>query len=562
MYNIRYIDFYKDVTNEKIEKEIPEIEEKSYDYYDKIFSSLNALYNSDYQDYIFDNFDEKLIAAIANYRETDENYMDLINEESELVLEYESAADNCSVEYNGQTWTADDLYENPPMNASDYNAISNMIYSQKNKKLGDIYLKLIKVRNKIAKSFGYSNYAEYAYESRYIRDYSLDDIEKVYKEVKTSFPDLYNGLYKQLGLSLYSTGLANDTFNGTQVLDTIEPYMAKVDKEIYDNFEYMRKYNLYDIDEMPNKMDCGFTVSLYSYGVPFIYNSPYGDYNDIRTMIHEFGHANVEYTNPSRAIYDDFGCSLDTLEIHSQGLEVLFTDYHDDIFGETKGKAFTDFTIYAMASSVVEGCMFDEFQRFAYENPDCTLEQLNTEFKTLCDEYSVEFNTDAAYTADWTDVAHNFNSPMYYISYATSALSALDLWIEAADDRDSAIDKYKSLIECGSNTPYMESIQSCGLRNIFEEGTVSDIAEQAEYVLNNGTAMDGKTTNTTGDAAITTQTVTTVSNADSNYVKTDSYGLFWIILPIAGFVLLLYIAGIISLVVILIVMIVKKIGRK
>ena len=65
-------------------------------------------------------------------------------------------------------------------------------------------------------------------------------------------------------------------------------------------------------------------------------------------------------------------------------MEALFTEYHDDIFGEKQGKAFTDFTIYSMASSVVEGCLLDEFQRYAYENPDCTLEQLNTKYMELC----------------------------------------------------------------------------------------------------------------------------------------------------------------------------------
>ena len=79
-----------------------------------------------------------------------------------------------------------------------------------------------------------------------MRDYSLDDIDEVYKEVKESFPDLYNKLYNQLSLSLYTTGLANQTYNGEEILDQIEPYFAEIGSEIYENFKYMRKYHLYN----------------------------------------------------------------------------------------------------------------------------------------------------------------------------------------------------------------------------------------------------------------------------------------------------------------------------
>lgn len=551
LYNIRYNDFYTDVTNEAIEKELPEIEKKYYEYYDVIFAALNKIYNSDYQDLIFDLLDQDIISAIAFYEKTDEKYTELSNQESELVLEYESLnSQEYSVEYKGRSWTSEDLYNNPPENEDEYNRISNMIYSKKNKELGEIYLKLVKIRDKIAKLYGYPNYAEYAYETTYIRDYSLEDIDKVYEEVKKSFPDLYNNLYNQLSLSLYSTGLANQTYTGEEILDQIEPYFAEIDPKISENFKYMRQYHLYNIDSLPNKMDAGYTVSLYSYAVPFIFNSPYGNYNDFRTMIHEFGHANVDYTHPTRAVYDTFGNSLDTLEIHSQGMEALFTEYHDDIFGEKQGKAFTDFTIYSMASSVIEGCLLDEFQRYAYENPDSTLEQLNTKYKELCGEYSIEYSTDVAYSYDWTEISHNYNSPMYYISYATSALSSLDLWIKASNDRESAISAYKSLIDCGAYTPYIESVEDCGLRNIFKPGVVSDIAEEAEFVLKNGTV---KSNEDESSVEVTETSEETEASSSTTIAKTKAHARGMAIPMLFSLIVILFVIAVFVMIIILIV---------
>ena len=49
-------------------------------------------------------------------------------------------------------------------------------------------------------------------------------------------------------------------------------------------------------------------------------------------MIHEFGHYNAAYHAAERCLYEP--ATLDVAEIHSQGLEVLFFDYMDDMFGE------------------------------------------------------------------------------------------------------------------------------------------------------------------------------------------------------------------------------------
>ncbi|MGN1481705.1 hypothetical protein [Porcipelethomonas sp.] len=563
MYSIRYNDFYFDVTNEQIQDELLELEENYQDYNDIIFSALNKIYNSDYQDIIFDMFNEDYIPAIAYYEESDEEYIKLSKEELELTMEYEKlSAQDYSVEYKGKTWNADELYNNPPESQDEYDRINSMIFTQKNKELGEIYCELLKARDKIAKLYGYTDYAKYAYENLYIRDYSLDDADKMYEEVKTSFSDIYNDLYNSLSFSIYSSGLSQAQYSGEEVMDAIEPYFSEIDPDFAENFQYLRDHDLYNIDPMPNKMFGGYTVSLYSYSVPFIFNCPIGDYNDIRTMIHEFGHANAEFIHPTRAFDESFGNSLDTLEIHSQGMEVLFTDYSDDIFGQKSGKVFKDYTIYAMTSSIIEGCLFDEFQRFAYENPDSTVDQLNAKYEELCGEYGVEYSRDVVYFMDWTDVAHNYNAPMYYISYATSALSSLDLWIKNADDRDSAIDTYKNLIDCQADSPYMETIKKIGLRNIFEPGTITSIAEETSYLLENGTNAAKETDVQTSVSAdnSTISTETSVIQAE-NTLKTKDYNvknIFYIVFSVVFSIIGIFVLGIAAMIIILIVMIKKR----
>lgn len=564
MYNIRYNDFYLDVTNESLQTELTQIQEDYQDSNDIIFSALQEIYESDYQDIITDIFDEDFIPSIAYYEDTDEEYLKLSSEELELTMKYEAlSTKDYSVQYNGKTWNADELFNNPPNSQADYNKINDILFDAKNKELGEIYCELLKVRDKIAKLCEYDNYAQYAYENLYIRDYTLDDADKMYSEVKEHFSDISNDLYNGLTVDISTSGLALKQYTSEEVLDTIEPYMSKINPLYGDNFRYMREHGLYNIDPSDTKMDAGYTTSLYSYAVPFIFNSPSGNYDDIRTMVHEFGHANVYYIHPVNALSENMGNSLDTLEIHSQGMEVLFTDYSTEIFGEKAGNVYNDYTLYAMTSSIIDGCLFDEFQRFAYENPDCTLDQLNNEYEKLCGEYGVNYTRDVIYFNDWTEIAHNYNSPMYYISYATSALSALDLWLKNADNKTEALDIYSKLIDCGGSTPYVETLETVGLRNIFDEGTISDIADETVYLLENGVSMP-KETQVSVSETINTVTKSTVASIRTT-LETQEYNvedIFDIVFPIVFTVLGIFILGMLTIVIILIVMIVKRKSKK
>ena len=78
------------MTNESIEKELPEIEQNYSEYYDIIFSALNKAYNSDYQDLMFELLDQDIITAITFFIQLIEKYTELSNEESNWFLNMKS----------------------------------------------------------------------------------------------------------------------------------------------------------------------------------------------------------------------------------------------------------------------------------------------------------------------------------------------------------------------------------------------------------------------------------------------------------------------------------------
>lgn len=127
--------------------------------------------------------------------------------------------------------------------------------------------------------------------------------------------------------------------------------------------------------------------------------------------------------------------------------------------------------------------MYDEFQTAVYSDPDKSLEEVNRLFKDISEEYGYSYGPYEEESYFWVDVAHNFQSPMYYISYATSALSALDLWLQSLEDWDGAVDAYLELSAMGMSKPYREAVKAAGLRDIFQKGVMRQLAEGTQTGL-------------------------------------------------------------------------------
>ncbi len=122
--------------------------------------------------------------------------------------------------------------------------------------------------------------------------------------------------------------------------------------------------------------------------------------------------------------------------------------------------------------------MHDEFQTAVYQNPDMTLEEINRLFKDISERYGYAYGPDETESYIWVDIAHTFRSPMYYIGYATSALSALDLWLWFLEDRDAAVETYMDLTAMFLSVPYREAVKQAGLRDIFQKDTIPALAEE------------------------------------------------------------------------------------
>lgn len=398
-------------------------------------------------------------------------------EETELLLEYDRLQSNFSISVEGEEWTLDDFQSYDGTGALDipsfyrYYALYLQAY---NAAAGELFLQLRDLRVQEAKNAGYDNYADYQY-MNYGCDYGSDDLEGFCEAVKTYiaplFEELYWSLYTEESERMYAHAYSLD-----ETLVNFGDVLSEVSPSLSDSYELMLSRGLYDCEPSAVKSAGAYTTFFYDYGVPFIFSSFTGSYWDVSTIIHEFGHFSSMARTP-RCRLEEID-SIDLAEIDSQGLELLLFPYYDRMFTSDLADAARNEVLLNMMSALLSGCMEDEFQRAVYANPDMTLEEVNA----LYEELAWEYGQGATYGTDgysWTLIHHTFSAPMYYISYALSAVSALELWSDAQTDWSGAFEKYLDFIdERGHQYSYREALATFGFADPLEESDqlVSEIA--------------------------------------------------------------------------------------
>ena len=129
--------------------------------------------------------------------------------------------------------------------------------------------------------------------------------------------------------------------------------------------------------------------------------------------------------------------------------------------------------------------MYDELQEYAYTTPDLTLEMLNRKSAELMAEYGQTPFGPEGIDYTWVEVTHTCEAPMYYISYATSAMIALELYLDAHQNGfEHAADSYLSFVASTvTSSGFRAVVADSGLADPFVPGAVETLVQQLEACL-------------------------------------------------------------------------------
>ncbi len=429
---------------------------------------------------------------------------DLIRE-NKLVSEYDKLIASAKINFEGEIRNLSQM--RPFMESKDRDTrkkASEVMYNffQENEKEFDrIYDELVKIRDKMAKTLGFTNYVEMGYKRLSRSDYDSNMVanyrKQVYEDLVPLVAELKDRQRKRLGLkelkyydeSLeYLTGNANPKGEPDWIIENGKKMYKELSNETDEFFSFMVERELLDLISKKGKMAGGYCTVIPDYDSPFIFSNFNGTSGDIDVLTHEAGHAFQVYMSMGFKIPEYSFPTYEAAEIHSMSMEFITWPWMELFFKDEVDK-YKFSHLSGAINFIPYGVTVDEFQHFVYENPTATPEERKAKWREIEKKYlpfrDYEDNDFLNNGGFWFKQGHIFSSPFYYIDYTLAQVCAFQFWIKTMEDREKAWEDYIRLCKAGGSLPFLELIKLANIDNPFVDGTIKRVVKPLKDWLDN-----------------------------------------------------------------------------
>ena len=427
---------------------------------------------------------------LRSYKPLTPEEEDLLSAEARLVTEYNDLmSKDYSAVYSGVTVTLSNYGSVGDFTAQQRMEMYYGLLYDKWYDAASVYSELVDVRNEYATLQGFDNYAEYSYESIYGRDYRPSDawtFTECMGEAYSKYSEIWAMTSQDPKLSGsnldWMTRISKD-----EMLDIARVHECNVGGDLPDLMDYMREYELIYLRDNPDSLGGAYTtaINLQRSATIFVGSSYVGE-SLVTCVVHEFGHAsNLCLNSRGSSCYD-------AMEIHSQGNEALFYASADRCLREGSD-AMAASGVQQLLYTVWTAGLWTQFELWAYQTQaeigeSLTVQMLSDGFNGILERNGMD---EAFYYPPevrglvWVQIPHLFEVPTYYVSYATSALNALEIFAMAVEDFDEARDIYLDFLYLEDANGYVDAVSRVGLTNMLNEGAASSVVDSAFEALNN-----------------------------------------------------------------------------
>ena len=427
----------------------------------------------------------------------DEEYVELDSQLQDIINQYNIDISELTIPYKGENYSFYELQEKYLSGEITYNEYYQFVvsyYKGISSLSTDKLFNIVTINNSIAEKLGYESYVDYAYSNVFSRDYSPEDIEKVYEFVKEYIVPAKQKIDAILERDdvryMLSYAINNSPHTLKDYDAVIDRFTSDISSDMNKAYRTMKQYDLINMGNSPTRQQVSYTTMLYTYSVPFMFVTTYDTLDDITTFSHEFGHFYAFMKNGAES--DNV---LDVNEMQSQISELLFIDYYEI---EDKQKEILELSIISdKLYTIISGCLQDEFLRIVYDTDteNLTVDKntyLNSLYGSLSEEYGVSDMYPGYGQYLWAAIYHDFALPFYYISYAMSAIPSLGVYSVAKEDIKTAVGMYNNICDMNGYRNFLEVLEDNKLSTPFDEESYMIISELVDGIVSSftGTSSD------------------------------------------------------------------------
>ncbi|MDD6279974.1 MAG: hypothetical protein PUA81_09350 [Oscillospiraceae bacterium] len=434
------VDYYSDFYNEDVEEKYDALYEDYYVAMDYLGYGFANAYNAG-------NYDDLLEMY------TNDDSIDYYTDKNLSLKRLESYARS---DYAAMDAALDSYF--------DLAADEDMDDDEKNLAAAETYLEIL------------SDYEAESFYDSFNRDFNGKDIiamsDTLIEQMTASEAEIEDVIYSVPGVEKF----LDSPMSFDEPIETLREYAGRISPEMGESADKLYDEKLYRLMSGDDCYNGSFCIELPASESAMIYVYCDEDFYSLTTAIHEFGHFHSSFYDDT----PDYLCAnnIDIAEIQSQGMEMLFMNYYDEIFGD-QAEIMKVYKLYEMIDTTISACLIGQFEYdILSHRDDLTPENVVKRFNTLMKQND--------YDVQLYEITHIFEQPGYYISYCVSALAALDIWMNSLDDYDRAVEMYNKISRIKSNSSeyqFRSAISMCGFRDVMSDKFFGLLSERVSEYL-------------------------------------------------------------------------------
>lgn len=414
--------------------------------------------------------------------------------------EYVKIFSEMTVGFNGRQMTlqkATALLEETDRSAREviYHQIHQRILQDKDhfEELFDI---LLSKRHQMSLNAGFENFRDFKFRALGRFDYSPEDCMNFHDAIAAEILPVVDDLnaYRKQMLDLdklrpWDLFVDPSGDKPLRPFDSIQELVSKVVRclsELHPSFGvYIAKMNEIghlDLESRPGKRPGGYNMPLMATGVPFIFMNATHSFSDLRTLMHESGHAIHSFLTRHYPLKTAKRVPSEVAELAAMTMELLTMEHWDVFFPDPEDLRRAKFAQLEFVLKVLPWiATIDKFQHWVYQNPHHGRAERKAAWMKILHEFSsneVE-RTDVEEYSEylWHKQLHIFEVPFYYIEYGMAQLGAIAIWKQYREDPDTTISNFINALKLGYTRPIGEIYQAAGIRFDFSRENVRSLGE-------------------------------------------------------------------------------------
>jgi oligoendopeptidase F len=429
---------------------------------------------------------------------------------SRLTTEWSKVIGAMTVEWDGAEKTPSQLL--PYLESSDRGVRERAFklrakpYIESRDTIAGIFDRMYDLRQQTAMNAGFDNFRDYAHREKNRFTYTPEDCMRFHEAVEAAvlpaIKRIHDRRRQQMNLDRlrpWDTSVdplgrpALKPFSDMATfIDRAASVFGKVDPDFRGYYETMVDAKLLDLENRKGKAPGAYSQTLSFRKQPLIFMNAVGVDGDVRTLLHESGHAFHSFEASRLPLLFQRHPGSEMAEVASMSMELLAAPFMD----KESGGYYTPDDERRSRAELLEGIVLffphcasvDAFQHWIYldeagrdaDARDAKWLELRRRFEGDAVDWH---GLDNERIARWYQQPHFFSSPFYYIEYGIAQLGALQVWRNSLKDPKEAVRKYRAALSLGATESLPELFKAAGARLVFDSEGMGELISLVEEEL-------------------------------------------------------------------------------